>query len=367
MGIFDSDNFSDQLGNISSAFFGDAYQKDYTHASKLMRSDAFAYAPNYKFLFHVYFTLNVQGVTGDSGLPGALVKSVVLPSFNLETNNYVQYNRKRLVHSKIEYQPVQVKFHDDASDTIRSLWHNYYTYYFADAQYDYEQGNSAGYNKRDQYDQHRPTKQWGVTTASAQGAIKPAFFKDIKIYGMSRGNWICYTLINPLITAWRHDTYDYAAGDGVMEHNAEISYEAVKYTRVKISEGTPIGFAEASRYDTTKSPLSNPGTSASILGQAGAVDVGVGMWEDLASGNILGAIKKGGTFANTIKNADLSFGEILETDVLNEAKTQLPILLKTLSGKSGSIFPKASSSTTPSQTGIPANVTPFNGGSTGGN
>ena len=39
------------------------------------------------------------------------------------------------------------------------------------------------------------------------------------------GQYIAYTLINPIITTMDHDTYDYADGGGTMQNRMTINYE----------------------------------------------------------------------------------------------------------------------------------------------
>ena len=203
-----------------------------------------------------------------------------------------------------------------------------------------------------------------MTTKHSYGNRKVSFFKSIKIYGMSRGNFILYTLVNPVIESWTHDTYDYSAGNGTMEHTMTIKYEAVKYGRGKVkapgyNAGSNIlGFGEESRYDTSPSPLSKSGSTASIFGQSGVLDTASGAFEDLSNGNIFGAIKKVGSSVRTFKNADMSFGDILKSDVKREAKSQLPSILTRLGKKTGILYPKAKgvnkTSTTQSPTKPPS-------------
>lgn len=378
MGLFDGlfDNFG---SDFEQGFAGTDNLQDFTHASRLFRTDAFALAPNTKFLFHVYFTLNplvASKSTSDRGLVGALVKSVQLPSFELDTQEYIQYNRKRNVHNRIKYRPVQIKLHDDSSDTVRSMWYNYYQYYFADSDYPYDgpvnganqQGNGMAYNGRNIYNDNYTHNQWGVTTKSSQGNIKPAFFKDIKIFGFSRKNYISYTLVNPMIASWTHDTYDYSQGNGTMEHTMELKYEAVKYGRGKVADGIPGFGAEApQRYDTSPSPMSKPGSTASIFGQSGLLDTVTGTSEDLASGNILGAAKKVFTQYKSFKDAPGGFKQVLEDDVLHESKKQLPNIIQSLSNKSGALFPKANKNQSPKQIHTMKIPTPtgINGGTNG--
>jgi hypothetical protein len=324
------------LEQVAGGFFSSENLRDYTHASKLFRSDSYALAPQQKFLFHVYFTLTdpAASPSSDRGLVGALVKSVTLPSYEIDTQEYIQYNRKRLVHNRIQYQPVEIKLHDDSSDNVRSLWYNYYNYYFADPSYEYVAGQSQGYHGRDLYNPEKVQKDWGLTTSSPNGIVKPAFFRDIKIYGFSRGNYVLYTLINPMITSWRHDTYDYSQTTGTMEHSVTLRYEAVKYAKGRVADGVD-GFADPSRYDTQPGPLGKPGSTASILGEGGALDAITGAASDLASGNFLGAIQKAGRSITTFKKSPLSFSQIAKQELKTEALKQGRILL-TGAGKGNS-------------------------------
>jgi hypothetical protein len=289
-----------------------------------MRPNGLALAPKQKFLFHVYFnTSDPQQMTktDDPGLVGALVKSVQLPTFRLDTKEYIQYNRKRLVHNRISYEPVTLKMHDDGEGHVLNMWQRYYQYYFADSTYDYRDGK-VDFTTRDLYNTtrlHQP-QGWGKTVKSFNNttAIKPAFFRDIQIYGFNRGGFVLYTLINPVITSWQHDTYDYAQGDGVMEHTATLMYESVKYldsaTLGDDAENVP-GFAKSSRYDTEPGAL-GPGSTASTFGQGGLTDTVGAITNDLSQGNILGAAQKVGTSATTFGSFE-NLKNVVGTDLIS--------------------------------------------------
>jgi len=306
------DEFSD---GFKEGFFGNDYFRDYKHASKTFVADGHALAPTNKFLFHVYFTLNTAeipslsramgGAEGASRI-GMLVKTVKLPTFNFEVEEMNQYNRKRYIQKKINYRPVSLTFHDDGSDSVRSMWYNYYSYYYDDPGYGYDGrgSNNPGYNDRDIYNNGRVVHDWGFSGEGPNGYDKPAFFKDIKIYGLNRGNFTSYTLINPIITDWDHDTFDYSAGGDVMQHTMSISYETVKYGRGKVGSEVK-GFGDSAVYDTSPSPL-RAGSTASLFGRGGILDAGGSILNDLASGNILGAIRTGGSLRNTLKGTNVS-------------------------------------------------------------
>lgn len=320
-------------------FFGTDYLKDYSHASKTFRSNGYELAPRQKFLFHVYFNINTVEIPRlrdvfndqDRTTLGLTVKSVQLPRFEFEVDTMNQYNRKRLVQSRVNYQPVNLTFHDDGSDLVRNMWYNYFSYYYKDPTQSYwsssvtngtlgQSGNGAGqpkmsYNARDVYQDERTVNDWGYVGESysdGSTAGKPPFFKDIAIYGFNQHKFVSYVLINPIITSWNHDTYDYSEDAGIMQNEMSISYETVKYYNGAVSGENPDsvipGFADPAHYDTVNSPLARPGSTASVLGQGGLVDAVGGIVSDLQSGSvsgIIGAVQKAGTAYGTFKGKDL--------------------------------------------------------------
>lgn len=339
-----------------NAFFGNDYLRDYTHASKTFRTNGYANAPRFKFLFHVFFNINTTEIpalnsvfdSANKSTIGLLVKNIELPKYQIEVDTLNQYNRKRLVQKKINYQPVRCVFHDDGGDLIRTMWYNYYSYYYKDPAQQY-QGVPAtngsigpdanrsvgfGYNVRDIYDGNRQVNDWGYigegySDATSNPGGKPAFFKDISIYGFNQHKFVQYTLINPVITEWNHDQYDYSQDGGIMENTMSIAYETVKYYTGAVGKSRPDtyvqGFADPNSYDTTPSPIGRPGGTASILGQGGILDTGIGIFEDLQSGGVagvLGAIQKAGTAYNTFK------GKNLRSIINNEAKAAVKDVIR---------------------------------------
>jgi hypothetical protein len=333
--------FQNLLKDAAGGFFGSEYLRDYTHASKTFRPNAYEYAPKFKFLFHVYFEINQSAYA--VGLPqganfGLAVKSVKLPSYSFDTHTMNQYNRKRIVQTKIKYDPIDIAFHDDNGNLIRNMWYNYYTYYYKDANKPVvsvsgrqaqqtgvgstNNPNNTNYNLRNIYSQSiTGDTDWGyigetsdtpaTNIQAGNGQTKIPFFKNVTIFGFNQHNYVAYTLINPIINRFSHDTYDYAQGNGIMENTMTLEYETVKYFQGKISGKEPsnivAGFGMDNHYDRTLSPISRPGSQASILGQGGLVDGVSGVIDDLSgpNKNILGAIQKAGATYNTLKNINL--------------------------------------------------------------
>jgi hypothetical protein len=370
--------------DLLKGFFGADGLKDYSHASKTFRSNGYEYHPRQKFLFHVFFTLNTGAIPAlanafgndDIGSIGLMVKTIDLPNYTVSVETMNQYNRKRLVQTKIDYNPVQIVFNDDQGDLIRNMWYNYYSYYYKDPSQKYDNttniNGSIGnlqtlqtgfdYNNRDIYESSRQVSDWGyigesyqdTSLASGFNQNKPPFFRDIKIYGLSQKKFASYVLINPLITDWRHDTYDYSQGGGTMTNTMTIKYETVKYYSGYISGDQPSatvpGFADPNHYDTRRSALARPGSTASVFGQGGLVDAGVGLLEDLnalATGrgglqNIIGAVQKGGTAWQTFKGKDIASIAAQEAKLAGKQILQASLpgaVRQVVNGANGIFFP----------------------------
>lgn len=330
---------------------------DYEHAAKTFLTNGYEFAPRHKYLFHVYFTINTAYVPAlrtafadnqEIATIGLMVKNVQLPNYNISVEQMNQYNRKRLVQTKIDYQPVQFEFHDDGGDLIRDFWYSYYSYYYKDPSQKYDNlannngslgpligtPNGFSYNSRDIYDNTRPVNDWGYIGESySDGADifgvgntgKLPFFKDIRIFGFNQHKWASYILINPLITEWQHDTYDYSQSNGTMSNRMTIRYETVKYGTGAIGDVRPdtnaVGFADPSYYDTLISGITRPGSNATVFGQGGLIDTGVGIAEDLASGGvagIVGAAQKAIAAYDTYKDKNLA--SIANQEVKDSAK-----------------------------------------------
>ena len=371
-------------------FIGNNSLRDYTHASKTFTTNAYELKPRYKFLFHVSFTVNVAEIpflnavfSPDDLMNLSLtVKTIDLPKFQVDTETLNQYNRKRIIQKKINYDPISVTFHDTSNDLNRKLWYYYMSYYYKDPTQRYLDPNNTngtngvsslrtagfGYNDRDIYDSQRigNVNDWGYIGesyadgysfppgGSLSNAGKPPFFRDIRIYGLNQRTFAEYVLINPMITEWQHDTYDYSQGNGMMTHRMTMRYETVKYMSGAVGGVRPdtnvVGFADPAYYDTVPSALARPGSTQTVLGRGGLIDAGVGIVTDLQSGGvagIVGALQKAGTAAGTFK--DKSIRSIVNQDIKDSAKT---ILRTSLPAATRAAIGTVATSNSPAQRGI---------------
>jgi len=285
---------------------------NFSHASKIFGTNSYANAPKNKFLFHVHFNINpdayVPSDPSESNLIGILVKEVKLPGYQFNTHMLNQYNRKRIVQTKIKYDPVNFTFHDDMSNTIARMWAAYYTYYYNDgsmpavlfsgnsgaaasAEFAPPSGGQNQISTLTNYEaktQYAPASalpnpnNWGyigetnVPSSTPNTLAKVPFFKDITIFGLQRHQFLAYTLINPIITQFSHDTYSYDDGAGTMKNNMTLDYETVVYNEGNIDGMDPsnivTGFGEVDVYDTTLSPITPDGTNSLIITGQGLAD-----------------------------------------------------------------------------------------------
>ena len=232
----------------------ETHLRDARHANQIYTQNNFAFTPKTKYMYHVRFDPNDE--VGNSATSnvfrfqkelGVLVKSADLPSFRASVENKQQYNRKKNVQTRVDYQDCNISFHDDNTGVTRALLEEYYRYYFVDANKT-TNGVDGAYGARDKYFARVPS--YGLDN----GKRNP-FFKYITIYQLSRRNWVAYTLVNPLLTAWNHGGVDSSAGD-FNENTITVAYEAVQYTSGTVAGDTPAGFADQSvGYDVTPSPL----------------------------------------------------------------------------------------------------------------
>lgn len=253
------------------------------HASRTFQDDYFRLAPKAKFLYHVFFDINTSALKSlnlkyqHQNEIGLLVKSADLPRFTLKTQTLNQYNRKKIVMSDHEFQPINLRFHDDRSHILNTLWQNYYSYYFADPL----SSKAAGaYARTAMRSSNFIRYKYGLDN----GQSIP-FFNRIILYQLNKREYVSYTLVNPMITAFTHDQVQSSSQNGGdAECNMTISYEAVHYDVGSIRSRRVKGFA-VDHYDRSPSPLSpQGGGSATLFGAGGVLEGAADVFDALATG-----------------------------------------------------------------------------------
>ena len=291
---------------------------DYSHASKTFVDGNMRLAPKLKHLYHVVLNINPSITTSStSGFTNTtqreinlLCKSVDLPSFSMATETLNQYNRKKVVQTSVNYDPINMVWHDDSAGLTSFLWKNYFNYYFSDASHVAQNAGAPlltdpAYNRNNGLNSGYDS---GANTINRYGLDKPGkkdnFFTSIQVFQLHPQNGqstnTSFTYINPLIDQWDHDEAN-AEGSEFAINRMRFSYEAVLTDRDYTSVGiTPPGFADY-RYDTTPSPISPAGGGgSSFFGTGGVLAGASSTLGNLADGNLLGALITG---ANTVRNS----------------------------------------------------------------
>lgn len=281
--------------------------KDYQHAARLFVDDDMRLAPKTKFLYHVTFNINTAALSltnmnlkfRHQNEINMLVKSAELPKFTIQTDTLNQYNRKKNVQVKVDYQPVNIRFHDDNDGVSRQLWEAYFKYYYADstsAQYD------AAYIRNATKSSSFIRSAYGLDNMSSR-----PFFNDITIYQMAKQRWNSYKLINPIISAWNHDNLEYSSSQPA-EQSMTLLYEAVAYGNGIVGKGSPPGFG-LEHYDGTLSPVGF-GATGNI---AGAIQGAASIFGAVSSGSAfsspLNALATAITAVNTYQNVKSLAGQ----------------------------------------------------------
>ena len=281
--------------------------KDYRHANRLFTDDDFKLLPKQKFLFYCVIRTN-EGVSMENFTEAErmhlnmLCKTVELPRFGMNVEEKIQYNKKVYPMTRIQYEPVNITFHDDHADTVTAFWKKYYEHYIADAR-GMTQENMSQLTKDSYFDgpdkAQTGTTKWGLDTAVQR---RKPYLENIEIFMFHRQRFTSMLLINPVIGSFNHDTLDVADGAGVMASTMQVLYESVIYSSGTIRESGKkiVGFTEL-HYDHEPSPLSVLGGGTnSIFGPGGVID-GVGsVIRNIGNRNILGAILSA---SNTYNNA----------------------------------------------------------------
>lgn len=303
------------MSNILTSFLGatsggDEFLKDHQHARALYRDDnLYDLAPKAGWMYYVRLGINpaVKGKLNKTWVQrfeqfvGVLAKSVDLPKFKIATETVNQYNRKTVVQTKLTYDPVSIVFHDDMANATTNLWKNYYEYYFADGRTGISTAFKLAKSSADFADTKYDNTAYAYGLANGQDL---PFFTSIEIYQLNKQRYQSFTLLNPIIKDWAHDSLDQSQGNKVMTNKMTIEYEAVVYGSGRAKK---VGFTN-NHYDNSPSPLSIAGGGTnSLLGPGGIVPGASELLGDFAdvdqSTSFLELAGLGVKAANLAKNA----------------------------------------------------------------
>ena len=308
---------------------------DWQHASRLFVDSDFRLAPKSKFNFYVNFSINTNALKSlnfsyqHANEINMLVKTCELPKFTIDTVTADQYNRKHIIQTKINYQPVNLTFHDDRLGVVNQLWQNYFGYYYADPTV---ANQSSAYKNTAYSPGTLITAPYGLDNNSSI-----PFFDKITIYQMANHQYQSYTLVNPKISAWNHDSMDMSSGNQPASQSMTLVYEAVAYNTGPVIPGVdPPGFGGPDHYDSIPSPLSLAGGGTTSLFGTGGVLAGLAstfgvIGQAVQQGNLdnINLVGAAITAVNTYNNASKLNSASINNELTNVAINGLTNLTNT--------------------------------------
>ncbi len=157
--------------------------------------------PKPGFLYYIRFVRANAGASGNDWAKGIgiLAKQIDRPKVNFDTEVLNQYNKKRIVQKRVEYEPVSFTFHDTVDNKAFHMFEDYFRFYYGDPR------NSSATDWS--WDIMSNTMNPGQ--AGAWGFIPPVgntnlayFFSHIEFYYIYGGYYSRYDIINPKIKSF---------------------------------------------------------------------------------------------------------------------------------------------------------------------
>ncbi len=161
----------------------------------------------------------------------SLVRTADMPQVEFQTQTMNEYNKKKIVNTGVQYQPVTIRVVDTASNAWLQIIMKYFAYHYMNPRNKGQQGdrdiNSTNigwggadfigtqYGSGGTYDSNR----YGYNPNA-----NPNFFEriDYVLYHGQKG--VQYSLLNPVMTGFTHTPIDYASND-VAEFTMTFQYE----------------------------------------------------------------------------------------------------------------------------------------------
>lgn len=199
--------------------------------------------PKPKTFFFAEFDLN-QTVKSDARLGvdsitlkrlPLMVRTVDRPQFDLDTEVYNQYNRPRIVHHKIKYQPVRLIMYDDVENTALKVFNRYRSFYYGDFQ-GKDKVTSWTYDTIGGFEHAPNAENWGLSTYNNLDGENSYFFKSLNIFEFYNDQFTLFNLIHPKITQFEMDPRDISE-EAISEITITLEYEGVTHQHPTIGQG----------------------------------------------------------------------------------------------------------------------------------
>lgn len=170
----------------------------------------------------------------------SLVRNAELPSVQFQTETKNMYNRKRIVQTGVQYQPVSMTVYDTVGNEWLTTIMKYFSYHYMDPR-----NRTTVDSPRDLEGSRRLTdvqeldgtkfafdeNKFDSNQAGFNTNITKHFFERID-YVLYHGNQgVQYSIFNPVMTSFKPSEIDYADATGFREFQMSFEYEAFTTAR----------------------------------------------------------------------------------------------------------------------------------------
>ncbi len=253
-------------GIFGGIFDQNVHLRDSRHAAEAYgynKADLSNGTPRLKFQYFVRFNFNPNLAdyvrnfltVEDQQLVTTVVKSITMPSVQMDSEVLNQYNKKRVSQTRLNYTPVGLVLHDTVEGRSLRMWEMYYEYYFRDGVAYEKLGDGGGtqdrgffdilingaggaderkINRVGEFDNDIIKDRYNDNTGYnlARVGNEKYLINSIDIFQVQGGRYSRTTLVNPRISAFTHDTLDYEDTSGLVQLQFEFLYESVVYANV---------------------------------------------------------------------------------------------------------------------------------------
>ncbi len=162
---------------------------------------------------------------------GSLVRTADFPQIEFKTQTLNEYNRKKIVNTGVEYQPVTIRVVDTASNAWLTILMKYFAYHYMNPRNKGNTGDRDMDNSSNITGAEMIASQFGAGSpfdsnkAGYNINYNPHFFEriDYVLYHAQKGTQ--YSLFNPVLTGFTHTPLDYASNE-LMEFTMTFQYES---------------------------------------------------------------------------------------------------------------------------------------------
>lgn len=196
--------------------------------------------PRHKFQYFVKINFNTEAksfvdsflAADDQSMVFNLIKSVDMPSMNIDTTILNQYNKKRISQTKVNFEPISMSLWDVVDGKSLRLWEMYYMYYFKEGS-TYSKlalNTGRGLNKKE-FNIDIITEQFNNNYGFNLDRVgnNKYLIESIEIYQVHRAHFSKVELVRPRIESFNHDTLSFDESGGLMEFKLNFVYEDVIY------------------------------------------------------------------------------------------------------------------------------------------